>query len=228
MTQKTGIVKKCWYIRPERGHNMLQLETTLSRADAMDCARWILSEVGTRVASKHQKFPLLAEHMARQTVPKYLRGSDLSERLSTSFEVLKRSGYAHKEALVVVAEGARAFLGKSKRGRPRRGDAKRDFTSTMESVRSMVNAFARRTRDTEGAVRFWVSQFLWCREIGVIRGAEFDDNAGRRMYESRLGALRQLGLRGFAWPTPPPRCVAPGPVQKWRLPFCPNPTHFDK
>src|SRR5580700_5972977 len=102
---------------------MLQLETTLSRADARDCAHWILSAVGTRVAAKHQKTPFLAKHMARQTVPKYLRGSDLSERLGASFEVLKRSGYAHKEALVVVAEGARAFLGKSKRGRPRRGDA---------------------------------------------------------------------------------------------------------
>jgi len=183
---------------------MLQLETTLSRADARDCAHWILFEVGTRVASKHQKFPFLATHMARQTVPKYLRGSDRSERLYASFQVLLRAGHAQKEALVMVAERAKEFLGKSKRGRRRRGDAKRDFISTMASVRSMVNAFARRTRDTEGPVRFWVGQFLWCREIGVIRGSEFDDNAGRRMFESRLEALRQIGLRGFAWPTPPP------------------------
>lgn len=207
---------------------MLQLGTTLSRADARDCARWILSEVGKRVASKHQKAPFVAEHMARQTVPKYLRGSDLSERLGTSFEVLKRSGYGHKEALVVVADRAKSFLGKSKRGRPKRGDAKRDFISTMESVRSVVNAFARRTRGTEGAVRFWVGQFFWCREIGVIRGSEFDGDAGRRMYEARLEALHQLGLRGFVWPSPPPRSVAAAPVQKRRLPFCPNPTHIDK
>jgi hypothetical protein len=172
----------------------------------MDCARWILSAVGTRVALKHQKAPFVSEHMMRQTVPKYLRGSDLSERLHTSFEVLIRSGYAQKEALVVVAERAKEFLGKSKHGRPRRGDAERDFISTMASVRSMVNAFARRTSDTEGAVRFWVGQFLWCREIGLIRGSEFDRDAGRRMYEARLGALRQLGLRGFAWPSPPSRC----------------------
>ena len=107
---------------------------------------------------------------------------------------------------MVVAERTKEFLGKSKHGRPKRGDAKRDFISTMASVRSMVNAFARRTRDTEGALRFWVGQFLWCREIGVIRGSEFDPDAGRRMYEARLGALRQLGLRGFAWPSPPSRC----------------------
>jgi hypothetical protein len=207
---------------------MLQLETTLSRADAWDCARWILSAVGTRVASKHQKTPLLAKHMARWTVPKYLRGSDLSERLGTSFEVLKRSGYPRKEALLMVADRATEFLGKSKRGRPRRGDEKRDFISTMESVRSMVNAFAGRMPDTEGVVRFWVGQFLWCREIGVIRGSEFDDNAGRRMYESRLGALRQLGLRGFVWPSPSPRSVAAAPAQKRGLPFCPNPPHSDK
>jgi hypothetical protein len=207
MTQKTGMVKKCWYIKPQWAENMLQLETTLSRADAMDCAGWILSAVGTRVASKHQKAPFVAEYMARWSVPKYLRGSDLAERLGTSFEVLKRSGYARKEALVLVAERAKEFLGKSKRGRPRRGDAERDFISTMESVRSMVNAFTRRTRDTEGAVRFWVGQFLWCQEIGVIRGSEFDGDAGRRMYEARLGALRQLGLRGFVWPSPPSRSV---------------------
>jgi hypothetical protein len=194
----------------------------------MDCARWILSEVGTRAASKHQKFPLLTDHMARQTVPKYLRGSDHSERLYASFQVLLRTGYAYKEALIVVAEGAKEFLGKSRRGRPRHGDAERDFFSTIESVRSMVNAFTRRKPDSEDAVGFWVGQFLWSREIGVIRGSEFDGDAGRRMYEARLGALHQLGLRGFVWPIPPPRSVAAAPVQKRRLPFCPNPTHIDK
>jgi hypothetical protein len=121
---------------------MLQLETTLSRADARDCAHWIMSAVGTRVASKHQKTPFVAEHMARQTVPRYLRGSDRSERLYVSFQVLLGAGYAYKEALVVVAVGAKEFLGESKRGRPKRGDAKRDLISTMASVRSMVNAFA--------------------------------------------------------------------------------------
>jgi hypothetical protein len=128
----------------------------------------------------------------------------------------------------MVAERAKEFLGKSKRGRPRRGDAERDFDSTMASVRSMVNAFARRRRDTEGALRFWVGQFLWCREIGVIRGSEFDPDAGRRMYEARLGALRQLGLRGFAWPSPPSRSVAAAPSSEATIGVLPNPTHFDK
>ena len=219
---------KRWYIKPQCAENMLQLETTNNREGAADCADFILRGVGKRVASKHQKAPFVTKYMARWTAPKYLRGSDLSERLGTSFEVLKRSGYNHKEALVFVAERAKEFLGKSKRGRPRHGKAERDFISTMESVRSMVNAFARRTRESEDAVRFWVGQFLWCREIGVIRGSEFDRDAGRRMYEARLGALRRLGLRGFAWPSFPPRCVAAAPVQKRRLPFCSNPTHFDK
>jgi len=207
---------------------MLQLETTLSDADARDCAHWIFSEVATRVASKHQKAPFLAKHMARQTVPKYLRGSDLSERLYVSFQVLVRAGYGHKEALVLVAEREKEFLRKSKRGRPRLGNTEPGFFSSMESVRSMVNAFARRTRDTERAVLFWVGQFLWCREIGVIRRSEFDRDAGRSMYEGRLRALRQLGLRGFAWPSPPSRSLAAAPVEKRRLAFCPNPTHFDK
>jgi hypothetical protein len=160
---------------------MNQLETVLSQEDAADCVQWILSEVGTRVSSKHQKAPFVSTHMARQTAPKFLRGSDLSERLYASFQVLRQAGYAHQEALIMVADKAKGFLGKSKRGRPRRGDAERDFLSTMASVRSMVNAFARRARDTEGAVRFWVGQFLWGREIGVIRGSEFDRDAGRRM-----------------------------------------------
>ena len=165
--------------------------------------------------------------MARWTVPKYLRGSDLSERLGTSFEVLKRSGYAHKEALLMVADRATAFLGKSQRGRPRRGDAKRDFISAMESVRSMVNAFARRTRDTEGAVDFWVEPVpLVPRNWIDSWNSEFDPDAGRRMHEARLEALRRLGLRGFAWPSPRP--VAAVPVQQRHMSFCPNPTHIDK
>jgi len=196
---------------------MRQLATVLSKEDAADCVQWILSEVGTRVGSKHQKAPFGAPHMARQTAPRYLRGSDLSERLYASFQVLKHAGYSHYEALIVVADRAKVFLGKSKRGRPRRGDGERDFISTMESVRSMVNDFARRTGDTERAVLFWVGQFLWCREVGVIRGSEFDRDAGRRVYEVRLGALRQLRLRGFAWPSSPFRSVTTVPVQKGTL-----------
>ena len=93
---------------------MLQLETTNNREGAADCADFILRGVGKRVASKHQKAPFVTKYMARWTAPKYLRGSDLSERLGTSFEVLKRSGYNHKEALVFVAERAKEFLGKIK------------------------------------------------------------------------------------------------------------------
>jgi len=189
---------KCWYIKPRWDENMSESETTLSRVDANDCALWILSEVGTRVASKHQKAPLVATHMARQTVPTYLRGSDLSERLYASFQVLIRAGYPQKEALLIVVERAEKYLGKSRRGRPKLAETKRDIVSTMESVRSMVNAFARRTRDPESVVRWWVAQFLWGREIGVIRGSEFDPESGRKIHEARLETMRTLRrLRGF-------------------------------
>ena len=188
-------------LSPSGGENMLQLETALSREDAQDFADWILSEIATRVASKHQKAPIVARHIARRTAPKYVRGSDLSERLHASFEMLKGAGYTHKHALLVVAERAQKYLGKSSRGRPRLGDSRRDFLSTVQSVRSMINAFARRTRDTEGVVRFWVDQFLWGRAIGAIRGSEFDSDFGKTMYEARLAALHKLGLRGFVWPT---------------------------
>jgi hypothetical protein len=177
---------------------MPESQTNLSRVDAEDCALWILSEVGTRIASKHQKGPLVATHMARQTVPKYLRGSDLSERLHASFKVLVRAGYTQKEALLIVVEKAKKYLGKSRRGRPRLAETKRDFIATMESVRGMMNAFARRTRDPESVVRWWVAQFLWGREIGVIRGSEFDPEFGRKIHEAQLESMRALRrLRGF-------------------------------
>ena len=178
---------------------MPELQTDLSRVDAEDCALWILSEVGTRIASKHQKGPLVATHMARQPVPKYLRGSDLSERLYASFQVLIRADYTQKEALLMVVENAEKYLGKSRRGRPRLAETERDFIATMESVRGMMNSFARRTPDPESVVRWWVAQFLWGREIGVIRGSEFDPESGRKIHQARLEAMRTL-RRLRAWP----------------------------
>ncbi len=176
-----------------------------SQEDAADCARWILSDVADRVASKHQKAPLFGESMARWAVPKYLRGSDLSERLYASFQVLKRAGYGHRDALLMVTDSAKKFLRKSRRGRPRLKETGDDYISTIQSVRSRVNAFARRKLYAERASRFWVGQFLWSREIGVIKGSEFDPDSCQRMFEDRLAALRQMRLCGFVWPTPPPR-----------------------
>jgi len=55
-----------------------------------------------------------------------------------------RAGYTLKEALPFVTEMAMKFLGGSKRGRPRSGTTQRDFLDKIQSVRSMVNAFAER------------------------------------------------------------------------------------
>jgi hypothetical protein len=184
---------------------MHQDETALAREDVKACVKWILSEIGARVPSNHQMAPFVAAHMARWTVPEYLRGSDRSERLFASFQILERAGYTHKEAVLTVAEHAPKVLRKPRRGSPNRGNTGGDFFREAESVRRMVNAFKKRTRDTESAVRFWIGQFLWGREIGVIKGSEFDADAGQRMFEDRLDALRQMRLRGFVWPTPPPR-----------------------
>jgi len=175
---------------------MLWLETALPRLEAAECAKWILSEVTERVSSKHQKAPFEGKYLARWTVPKHLRGSDRSERLYASFQVLIRAGYRRKEALVIVVENTKK-LPKSRRGRPRLGDTKQDFFSTVESVRSEVNAFARRKLCAERAVRFWVSQFLWGRENGLIKGAAFDLNAGQRMFEERSNALRACNKTRF-------------------------------
>lgn len=195
---RTMLSRRSWYIKRLGEENMSHSESMLARKDAEDCARWVLSEIATRASSKHQKAPFVAIHMARQTVSKCLRGSDLSERLYVSVEVLKRAGFTRKEALVIVTEKAQKFLGKSKRGRPRLDATKPDFMSTMASVQSMVNAFARRKQYTEGAVDRWVGQFVWGRTVGVIRGAEFDPESGRKMHEAQLEATRQLRrLRGF-------------------------------
>jgi len=159
---------------------------------------WVLSEVATRSPSKHQKAPLVAKHISRQILPKYLRGSDLSERLYASAETLRRAGFAQKEALLIVAQSAQRYLGKSKRGRPSAKTAKRDFMSTVQSVRSMVNAFAKRRQHTERAVKWWVGRFVSGRREGAIRGSEYDPDFGRRTHQAWLQwkhRLRRLGVR---------------------------------
>lgn len=169
---------------------------TLSRADAEDFARCTLSEVATRAPSKHQEAPFVAPHMARHTGPKYLRGSDLSERLFVSSEVLRAAGLTQNEALMTITPLAEKFLGKTKRGRPRAGSTKPDFFSAAESVRSMVNAFAKRKRYPVDIVDRWVGKFMWEREIGVICGSEFDPRASQRIYQTRLQFLRNLRRLG--------------------------------
>lgn len=169
--------------------------TPLSPEDAKDFARWTLSEVATRAPSKHQKAPFVSKHLARQTDPKYLRGSDLSERLFVSVEALRHAGYSPKEALVTVAELAQKFLGSSKHGRPRLGAIEPDFWSVVESVRSMVNAFARRRRFTDTVVDWQVGQFLWARQLGAIVGSEFVPDFGRKMHRARMEAMRELRKR---------------------------------
>lgn len=178
---------------------MVTSELILSREDAEDFVRWVLSEVATRPPSKHQKAPLVAKHISRQILPKYLRGSDLSERVYASAKTLERAGYAQKEALPIVADHAKKFLGTSKRGRRNANATERDLMSTVQSVRSMVNAFAKRKQYTERAVDWWVGQFVWGRSIGIIQGAQFDPNAGQEMHQARLKAIRSI-LRLVTFP----------------------------
>ncbi len=183
---------KRWYIKPQEIEQVGTSAISFSRLDALDFVRWTLSEVATRAPSKHQGAPFVSEHMARQTEPRYMRGSDLSERLFVSVEVLLQSGFARKEALVIVTERAKKFLGKTRRGRPRVGRTGRDFVSTLESVRSMVNAFVRRKRYPEDAVDRWVGKFFWERKMGVIRGAEFVPEFGGRMHTTWVRAMSQV------------------------------------
>jgi len=165
---------------------MAPSKIVLSQRDAEDFARLTLSEIATRTPSKHQKAPFVSAHMARQTDPKYLRGSDLSERLCVSCEALMRAGYVQKEALAFVTEIAKKFQGRSRRGRPRSGTTKRDFMATMQSVRSMVNAFARRNQHLDDIVDRWIGKFLWERAIGAIQGSKYDPDFGRK-FETRAG-----------------------------------------
>ena len=176
---------------------MADSKTILSRPDAEDFVRWILSGIATRPPSKHRKGLLVSTHLARQPGPKYLRGSDLSERLYVSVEALKRAGYSANEALIEVTVSAEKFLGKSKRGRPRLGATKRDFMSKVESVRSMVNAFVRHKPFIEDVVDWRLGTFLWEQKIGVIRGSEYVPDAGRRMHEAWREAMRAVQARTF-------------------------------
>jgi hypothetical protein len=178
---------------------MAASQLVLSREEAQDFVHWVLSEVATRPPSKHQKAPLVAKHISRQILPKYLRGSDLSERVYASAETLRRAGYAQKEALPIVAQSAQKYLGKSRRGRPSAKTTKRDFMSTVQSVRSMMNAFAKRKQYTERAVDWWVGRFVWGRREGAIRGSEYDPDFGRRTHQALLQWKQQLRRLGVRW-----------------------------
>lgn len=156
----------------------------LSPADAVDCAKWILSDIARRPRSKskHQQQPLRGEHICKQPSPGYFRGSDLTERIYVAVRVLERSGHGKKEAYCQVAALAGDLLGKSRRGKPRtRGE--RDVFSKMKTVASLVRRFHKVHPDAESLVDYRTDQFLLLRRAGVLCGSEYVENSGQKMHE---------------------------------------------
>ena len=173
--------------------------TVPSTADALDCAAWILSDVATRPVSKskHQQLPLRGRHICRATPPGYCRGSDLKERIYVAFRVLERSGRGKQDAYCTVADLAASHLGKSRRGRPTRGE--RDLFSKMKTVASLVRRFRQETPAAENHVNFQIDQFLWLRRAGIVCGSEYVENSGEKMMEAWRDTVGAEPFKPIDW-----------------------------
>ncbi len=167
--------------------------------------KWLLNpgNVATRPISsdKHQKAPMRGRHVSRAGVLKFIRGSDLSERVYVGVRVLELKGFQNKVACLKVAEALdwKWKLGKSKRGRPSVGKTPNDLLARAQIIRSLAIKY----RAFDGSQPYRVSRLeqkpgpLICNYVGSYLFFEdwlettrplLETPEGHAAYEKMLGA----------------------------------------
>jgi len=119
-------------------------------------------------------------HFARGSAG-HLRGSDQTEKIAVCVMAMMASGWSENDACVDVASNPNVRLGQSRRGRPTNKIGARDLASKTQTVRSIVNKA--KSEDVAKLVHAAVEQFRWLRQEGIVVGAQFVENSGRRMQE---------------------------------------------
>ena len=132
---------------------------------------------------------------AGQPLPVIAEVQDLKERIYVAFKVLERSGQGKQDAYCTVADLAASYLGKSRRGRPTRGE--RDLFSKMKTVASLVSRFRQDPGAAENLVDFRIGQFIWLRKAGIVCGSEYVENSGQKMHEAWRDAVGSVLFKPF-------------------------------
>ena len=139
--------------------------------------------------SNAKRVGFLGMHISRQ-VCHYLHGSDLTERIYVAVRELQRGGLSNRRACAKVAKlpcpALQGSLGKSRRGRPSTHPRGSEFSRKIETIRSIVNRFAKRQHpwksllpERDLILEGYVGRFLWLRKAGIVVGSEYTSAKNR-------------------------------------------------
>jgi hypothetical protein len=175
---------------------------TLSAEESITVARVILADEAERptLTPRHgrPKEPLQGEFVLYFGTAEWRRGTDVSERIYASVEILMRAGQSYKEACIEVATILGHRLGVSGRGRKPTSAMPRDFSRLANNIRVRHREFRKRHPWKESLpcrdqiVEKWVIHAMW-----VVQGLQaLSQNAewvhGPASGEAKLQIARKL------------------------------------
>jgi hypothetical protein len=111
-----------------------------------------------------------------------MRTSDRLERQFVCVKVLVQSGLSNKEACIRVAELESELLEELKRERPDGKEFWQGYLRTPDTIRTSVAEFDRRNGDPK-VVEWYVGQFLFNCEAGILVNGEYAEDSGQRLTE---------------------------------------------
>jgi hypothetical protein len=178
----------------------------MTQEQALDFARWMISEVGTRrpVRGRRSSSPLIGKHSSRTIQSGFFRVSDLSERLYVCFVALTEAGYSSNDAANDLQGMLGDRFGQSKRGRPRVNGDPSEILERVTNVQARVSAFAKRVRSQHGIAELerranhYIQTFLWLRREGAVTGSQYAPDAAQQMmlaHQHQLGRLFRRPIR---------------------------------
>jgi len=141
---------------------------------------------------------LLGAHVSKQGV-RYLHGSDQTELIYVAVRMLELRGRSNRQACATVAKIPGLELGKSRRGRPSLHPKGNEFLRRAETIRSIVNRFAKKQHPWTSflphrdlILEHYVGCFIWLQRIGIVVGSKSFRNPGERAIEAWRESRRQI------------------------------------
>ena len=167
-----------------------------------DFLKWLFDEEEIARRSKDRKSVrrggLLGSHVSKQGV-RYLRGSDLTERSYVAVGVLELRDCGNRQACATVAKIPGLEQGKSLRGRPSLHPKGNAFFRGVETIRSIVNRFAKRQHPWRSLLphrdlllEHYVGRFVWLQRTGIVVGSKYAQDSGERVIEAWRERIRQI------------------------------------
>ena len=143
------------------------LELTLTPEEFYRFVDWVLDSANVAIRTKLpggrlRERPMRGRFISRQGPIRYLRRSDLSERVYVAIEALERfADLTNDTACQIVTEKLDGRLGRSRRGRPRRKWAPASFIDRVQTVRSLANKYRHpwKGQKPDPVLQFWIASF---------------------------------------------------------------------